>query len=134
MTELCGKRFIDGYYFLDAYLVTDDGIADRPTCCFEIGEMSGDAVRIFAEWITTATTYSDKPFPRFDWSQGGWPWVVVDKSSKRKFLEMANEKTGIASGRIEKSDATVRSGAVEINVTLEPNSVHLIVLQRDKAN
>lgn len=57
--------------------------------------------------------------------------TMKDKSKLRDFVEDANAQTGIASGRLEGSDLRIRGEAIELNTSLEPNSVHLIVLQRD---
>ncbi len=56
--------------------------------------------------------------------------VAKNKKRLRKFVNEANAKTGIDSGRRERSDLSVRGGALELSTSLEPNSVHLIVLQR----
>lgn len=58
--------------------------------------------------------------------------VANDKRKLRKFVEEANSQTSIATGRLERSDLSVRGGTIELNTSLEPNSVHLIVLQRGK--
>lgn len=60
--------------------------------------------------------------------------VANDKSKLRKFVEEANARTGIATGRVERSDLSVRGETIELNTSLEPNSVHLIVLQRARTN
>ena len=58
--------------------------------------------------------------------------VMEDKSKLRKLVEEVNARTGIDAGRRARSDLSVRGGTIELNTTLEPNSVHLIVLQRGK--
>ena len=58
--------------------------------------------------------------------------VANDKRKLRKLVEEANSQTSIATGRLERSDLSVRGGTIELNTSLEPNSVHLIVLQRGK--
>jgi hypothetical protein len=55
--------------------------------------------------------------------------LMNDKSKLREFVAKANERTGIASGRRQGSELRVRGGALELSTSLEPNSVHLIVLQ-----
>lgn len=59
--------------------------------------------------------------------------AMNNRSKLREIVDEANAKTDIESGRM-KNDATVRDGAIELNASLEPNSVHLIVLRRGKAN
>ena len=60
--------------------------------------------------------------------------VENDKSKLRKFVEEANAQTGIDAGRQEKRDVSVRGKTIELNTSLEPNSVHLIVLQPTVTN
>ena len=60
--------------------------------------------------------------------------VTKKGSSLRKLVEEANAQTGIATGRVERSDLSVRGESIELSTSLEPNSVHLIVLQRAKTN
>lgn len=56
--------------------------------------------------------------------------VADDKRKLRKFVEEANSQTSITTGRLERSDLSVRGGTIELNTSLEPNSVQLIVLQQ----
>jgi hypothetical protein len=56
--------------------------------------------------------------------------VMEDKSKLRKLVEEVNARTGIDAGRRARSDLSVRGETIELNTSLEPNSVHLIVLQR----
>ena len=55
-----------------------------------------------------------------------------NKKKMRKYVKQANAETGIDSGRREGNDLNVRGETIELNTSLEPNSVHLIVLQRGK--
>jgi hypothetical protein len=56
--------------------------------------------------------------------------VMNNKNELRKLVEQANTQTGIAAGRVEGSDLIVHGDTIEVSTSLEPNSVHLIVLQR----
>ena len=56
--------------------------------------------------------------------------VMNNKNVLRKLVEQANTQTGIAAGRVEGSDLIVHGDTIEVSTSLEPNSVHLIVLQR----
>ena len=60
--------------------------------------------------------------------------TTKNKRKLRKFVAEANAQTGIASGRVEGSNLRIRGQAIELNTSLEPNSVHLIVLQRARTN
>ena len=56
--------------------------------------------------------------------------VRNNKNELGKLVEQANTQTGIAAGRVEGSDLIVHGDTIEVSTSLEPYSVHLIVLQR----
>jgi len=52
-----------------------------------------------------------------------------DKKKAHKFINDVNQLTNIDSGRIEKKNVKIQGADYNFNVTLEPNSIHLIVLK-----
>jgi hypothetical protein len=60
--------------------------------------------------------------------------VMHNKSELRKLVEEANALTGITAGLVEGTDLSFRGDSLELDTSLEPNSVHLIILQRARTN
>lgn len=60
--------------------------------------------------------------------------ATKDKRKLRKLVEKANARTSITSGRVKKSDLMIQGDTIKMNTSLEPNSVHLIVLQHGATN
>jgi len=58
--------------------------------------------------------------------------VMNNKSELRKLVAEANARTGIAAGREAGSNLSVHGDTIELNTSLEPLSVHLMILQRGK--
>ena len=53
-----------------------------------------------------------------------------DKRKLREFVDQVNERFGVESGRVEQKTISAKGSSPEIRTTLQPNSVHLIVLRK----